>query len=130
MKREGWVVFITVLICWFSGPADSAFGQIPPPGYDRAVKLEQDRLNKPPMDLDSVTLIDTVEIYDPEKSESDIQIMRTRYSIREYCHEILRIQNPDILLDHQPHTFIDPKTYNDIIIRLNQAGQIDTIPRK
>lgn len=82
------------------------------------------------MDLDTVTLVDTTEIYDPEKSEYETRIIRYKYSMRDYCKEILRIQNPDVLLDHQPHTFIDPKTYDDITVRLNAAGKLDTIPPK
>jgi hypothetical protein len=39
------------------------------------------------------------------------------------------MNDPDILMDHQPHTIIDPKTYEDMIIRLNPAGKIDTIPK-
>ena len=80
-----------------------------------------------PLDRDSITLIDTVEVYNPSTYESERNIISSRLSIREYCLRYLGMGNADVLTDGLPHTIVDPKTYNDITIRLNQAGKIDTI---
>ena len=102
---------------------------MPPPGYERAMKMKQEMENKPLLDRDSVTLVDTTEIFDPTTYESETKIIVTRYSLRDYCKAYLNMNDPDILLDHQQHTIVDPKTYEDMIIRLNASGKIDTIPK-
>ena len=106
-----------------------AFSQMPPPGYERAMKMKQEMENKPLLDRDSVTLVDTTVIFDPSTYESETKIIVTRYSLRDYCKAYLNMNDPDILLDHQQHTIVDPKTYEDMIIRLNASGKIDTIPK-
>jgi hypothetical protein len=82
-----------------------------------------------PLERDSLTLVDTSMVFDPETYESEVIITRTRYSIKDYCKSFLGINDPDILLDRNPHTIIDPRTYEDLIIRLNSSGKIDTIPK-
>lgn len=109
--------------------ASTSHSQMPPPGYERAVKMKQEQESKPLLDRDSVTIVDTTEIFDPTTYESETKIIVSRYSIRDYCKSFLGINDPDILLDHQPHTIIDPKTYEDMVIRLNSSGKIDTIPK-
>jgi hypothetical protein len=106
-----------------------ASAQMPPPGYERAKKMQEERMKISPLDRDSITRIDTVVIFDGETYEEEIKVVQTRISIRDYCVLNLGMGNPDILLDGQPHTIIDPRTYNDMTIRLNQAGKIDTIPK-
>ena len=116
------LVFILIVI------TDSiASAQMPPPGYERAKKIQEERMKISPLDRDSITRIDTVVIFDVETYEEEVKIVQTRISIRDYCLLNLGMGNPEILLDGQPHTIIDPKTYNDMTIRLNQAGKIDTI---
>jgi len=102
---------------------------MPPPGYERAVKDKQARESIPMMDRDTITLVDTAMIYDPTTDESETKIIVTKYSLRDYCRQFLNINDPEILLDHQPHTIIDPKTYDDLVIRLNASGKIDTLPK-
>ena len=106
-----------------------ASAQMPPPGYERAKKMQEERMKISPLDRDSLTRIDTVVIFDSETYEEEIKVVQTRISVRDYCTLNLGMGNPDILLDGQPHTIIDPRTYNDMTIRLNQAGKIDTIPK-
>ena len=103
---------------------------MPPPGYERAVKLQKERESIPYLDRDSITVVDTAVIFDPTTYEEEIKIIATTYSLRDYCKQFLGMNNPDILMDHQPHTIVDPKTYEDMTIRLNQSGKIDTIPKK
>ncbi len=104
-------------------PAET-MAQITPPGYDRAVKMELEKRNIPRLDRDSMTIIDTVAIFDPATNEESIQVITSTYSLRDYCTSILRMGNPDILLDEQPHTVVDPETYGDMIVRLTPQGKI------
>jgi hypothetical protein len=103
--------------------------QMPPPGYERERLRMEERMKIQPLDRDSLTVIDTAVVFDPVNYESETIIVHTRYSLRDYCKNILGIQNPDMLLDGKPHKIVDPKTYGDLIIRLNPAGRIDTSPR-
>jgi hypothetical protein len=107
---------------------DSA-AQMPPPGYERAIKIQQEREKLAPMDRDSVTLIDTIQVFDPDTYESETRIVSSRVSVRDYCIRLLGMANPDILLDRNPHTIIDPRTYDELTIRLNERGKLDTIPK-
>ena len=107
----------------------SAIGQISPPGYEREMERYKAQQKISPLERDSVTVIDTVEVFDPETYESTTQIIITNYSLKDYCINFLAITDPNMLLDGKPHTIIDPRTYEDIIIRLNSSGKIDTIPK-
>jgi len=119
-------MFLAFGILFYTAPA---FSQMPPPGYERAVKMKMAQDNIPKMDRDSVTLVDTTEIFDPVTYESETKIIVSRYSLRDYCRQYLGMNDPEILLDQQPHTILDPKTYEDMTIRLNSSGKIDTIPK-
>lgn len=120
------VKFIVVLFLLFTFHYQSS-AQIPPPGYDYYKKQYEERMKISPLDRDSITLIDTVDVYNPSTYESERNIISSRLSLRDYCLRYLGMGNADILTDGLPHTIVDPKTYNDITIRLNQAGKIDTI---
>ena len=106
------------------------FSQMKPPGYERAVKIQEEQNKLSPLDRDSIMIIDTVVVFDPTTYQESVTITSTKYSLKYYCKEFLRMQDPDILLDGNPHTIVDPKTYDDLIIRLNSSGKIDTIPPK
>ncbi len=103
--------------------------QITPPGYDREMEMRAAMNNIPPLDRDSISIVDTVVIFNPETYEETTTIIKSTYSLREYCKTFLGMNNPDILLDGNPHTIVDPQTYEDLTIRLNPAGKIDTIPK-
>ena len=109
--------------------ADSS-AQMPPPGYERAVKIQEERNKISRMELDSMVLIDTVLIFDPDTYEEETQIMTRSISLKDYCTTYLGMGNPDILLDHQPHIIIDPKTYEEITIMLTPDGKIQRTPKK
>lgn len=117
------VIFPCYLLCI----AISGFSQMPPPGYERAVKIQEEQKKLSPLDRDSIMIIDMVIVFDPATYEETTTITNTKYSLKYYCKEFLRMQDPDILLDRKPHTIVDPVTYEDLIIRLNEAGKIDTI---
>lgn len=117
-------IFTFLLLYGYSSNA-----QMPPPGYERAKKIQDDRNKLSAMDRDSVTLTDTITIFDPNTYEQEVRIVSYRISLREYCFRELGIGNPEILKDGNPHTIIDPRTYEDLTIRLNPAGKIDTIPK-
>lgn len=106
------------------------YAQMPPPGYDRAIQIREEQKKLSPLDRDSIMITDTVLIFDPTTSEESITITNTKYSLKYYCKEFLRMQDPDILLDRNPHTIVDPRTYEDMIIQLNSSGKIDTLPPK
>ena len=103
--------------------------QMPPPGYERAKQIQDERSKMPLMDRDTITLIDTIALFDPNTYEQEIRIVETRISVRDYCIRYLNMSNPEILLDGKPHTIINPRTYEDLIIRMDQSGRIDTIPQ-
>ena len=117
------VIFPCYLVCL----ALSGFSQMPPPGYERAVKIQEEQKKLSPLDRDSIMIIDTVIVFDPATYEESTTITNTKYSLKYYCKEFLRMQDPDILLDRKPHTIVDPVTYEDLIIRLDESGKIDTI---
>ena len=106
-----------------------SFSQINPPGYERELQMRAAEKVLSPMERDSITIIDTVAIFNPETYEETIQVITATYSLAEYCKTFLGMNNPDILLDGKPHTIVDPRTYEDMIIRLNPGGKIDTIPK-
>lgn len=124
------VVRRMIFPCYLVCVALSGFSQMPPPGYERAVKIQEEKKKLSPLDRDSIMIIDTVIVFDPSTYEETTTITQTNYSLKYYCKEFLRMQDPDILLDHNPHTIVDPKTYEDLIIRLSPSGKIDTIPGK
>ena len=124
------VVKKALLPCFLVCMTLHGFAQMPPPGYDRAVKIREEQKKLSPLDRDSIMVTDTVIIFDPETSKESTTVTNTKYSLNYYCKEFLRIQDPDILLDGNPHTIVDPRTYEDMIIRLNSSGKIDTIPPK
>jgi hypothetical protein len=122
-------VRMTLLICLLF-ISFTAFSQIQPPGYEREMKMREAQKQLTLLDRDSITLVDTVVIFDPTTYEESTTITVTTYSLRDYCKNMLGMNDPDILLDNQQHTIIDPKNYGDLIIRLNPSGKIDTIPQK
>ncbi len=118
------LLVIAFMICYIA----SSSAQMPPPGYERAIKIEEARQRMPPMERDSITLIDTSTVFDPATYEEEVLITQIRISIKDYCTEYLGISKPEMLMDGKPHSIIDPRTYEEIIIRMNSAGKIDTIP--
>ena len=118
---------LTLVIMFISN--QDVLGQIRPPGYDREVQIRQAMANIPVLDRDTITVVDTTVIFDPNTYESETKIITSKYSLRDYCKVFLGMNDPDILLDRKPHTIVDPKTYEDLIIRLNEAGKLDTIPK-
>jgi hypothetical protein len=105
-------------------------GQITPPGYEREMEMRKAEKTLSRLDRDSVTVTDTVIVFDPSTYEESTTITITNYSLRDFCKNFLGMPNPDILLDGKPHTIVDPRNYGDLMIRLNEAGKIDTIPPK
>ncbi|MBK8832398.1 MAG: hypothetical protein IPN60_16375 [Saprospiraceae bacterium] len=122
-------VKLTLLTCMLF-ISFTAFSQIQPPGYERELKMREAQKQLTLLDRDSITLVDTVVVFDPTTYEESTTITVTTYSLRDYCKNMLGMNDPDILLDNQQHTIIDPKNYGDLIIRLNPSGKIDTIPQK
>ncbi len=122
-------VKLTLLTCMLF-ISFTAFSQIQPPGYEREMKMREAQKQLTLLDRDSITLVDTVVVFDPTTYEESTTITVTTYSLRDYCKNMLGMNDPDILLDNQQHTIIDPKNYGDLIIRLNPSGKIDTIPQK
>ena len=103
--------------------------QMPPPGYERAIKIQEERNKLSRLDRDSIAIVDTIVIFDPNTLKEDVQIIDFRVSIRDYCIRYLGMSNPDILLDGNPHVIIDPETYEDITVRLTPDGKIERMPK-
>lgn len=102
---------------------------MPPPGYERAIKMRDAEKAVNQLDRDSITVTDTIVVFDPTTYQETTTVTVTNYSLRDFCKNFLGMANPDILLDGAQHTIIDPKTYEEMIIRLNPNGLIDTIPK-
>lgn len=105
-------------------------GQMNPPGYERAVKMEMEKRNTPRLDRDSLTVVDTAIIYDPETYRDSMIVVSTTYSIRDYVRNFYALSDADILLDGQPHVIIDPNTFEEIMIRLTPDNKIEVRPNK
>ena len=108
----------------------TADAQMKPPGYERAVQYERERRAMPRLDRDSITIVDTIAVTDPVTNEESIQVITAVYSLRDYITITYAMNNPDILLDEQPHVIIDPATYEEIMIRLTPAGKIEVKPKE
>lgn len=105
--------------------------QITPPGYDREVEQMKEQRKASVMDRQSVIVIDTAMIIDPDDFSEIIKITRDTISLRQYCEGRLGVQNADGLLDGKPRTITNPVTYEDMIIQWNRsAGRLDTLRRK
>lgn len=104
--------------------------QIKPPGYDREMEMRKAEKQLSRLDRDSITVTDTVVVFDPTTYQETVSVIVTNYSTRDFCKNFLGMSDPDILLDGQPHTIVDPRTYGDLIIKLSPSGKIDTIPPK
>ena len=119
--------FLSVFVLLFAIHYQSS-AQMPPPGYERAKKVQDEQNKVSLLDRDSLTVIDTVLIFDPTTYEEETRIVNTKFSLRDYCIKYLGIDG-NILLDRNPHIIIDPKTYEDITVQLNPAGKIVVIPK-
>ncbi len=116
-------IILSCLLLVYAG----ATAQISPPGYEREMKMREAEKQMSMLDRDTITVTDTVVVFDPTTYEESVMVVNTKYSLRDYCKNVLGIPDPDILLDRKPHTIVDPKNYGDMIIRLNEGGKIDTI---
>ena len=105
-------------------------GQITPPGYEREMEMRKAEKTLSRLERDSVTVTDTVVVFDPATYQESVTVTVTNYSLSDFCKNFLGMNNPEILLDGKPHTIVDPRTYGDLIIMLNSSGKIDTIPPK
>ena len=50
---------------------------MPPPGYERAVKIQEEQKKMSPLDRDSIMIIDTVIVFDPATYEESATITNT-----------------------------------------------------
>ena len=101
-----------------------------PPGYERAVQMEREKRAIPRLDRDSITIVDTVAVLDPVTNEESIQVITAVYSLRDYIKITYAMNDPDLLLDGQPHVIIDPATYEEITIRLTPDNKIEVKPKE
>lgn len=101
---------------------------ITPPGYEREVKAMEERMRTSILDTDSVTVVDTIVLFDPETFKDTTQYVESTLSWRDYMMYRLGINQPDALLNGAPHTLMDPRRYEDLIVRWNEgATKLDTI---
>ena len=102
--------------------------QITAPGHDRDLKTIRDLQANSILDRDSVTLVDTVVLFDPDTYVETMRVIESRLSIRDYCTEILGYDTPNELLKGDILTITNPVTYEPMKIRWNpEASKIDTI---
>jgi len=80
------------------------------------------------LDRDSLTVIDTIALYDPTTNEESIRIVSSNLSWRDYMMFRLGINRPDALLNGAPFTLMDPRTYENITVRWNaNTTKLDTV---
>ncbi len=105
-----------------------ATAQLPGPGakrdYDRIQELERGTV----LQKDTIVMLDTILLYDPETYVETMTIVTTKYSVFDYCKQILGISNPNDLIDGREMNITNPETYEPMTVRWNApAGKIDTI---
>ena len=98
------------------------------PGAKRDYERIQELKRGTVLQQDSVVLLDTIVLFDPETFEEEWKVVTSKYSIFDYCKQLLGISNPNDLLDGQEMTIANPETYEPMKIRWNASeGKIDTI---
>jgi len=102
--------------------------QIEGPGAKRDYERIQELKRGSVLQQDSVVLLDTIILFDPETFEEEWKIVSSKYSVFDYCKQLLGISNPNDLLDGQEMTIANPETYEPMKIRWNASeSKIDTI---
>ena len=105
--------------------------QIKPPGYERERKLWlEQREQGSVLDQETVIVLDTSIIIDPETFKETVKIIRDTMTVRAYLEGRLGVQEPDRLLNGVPVKITDPVSYEEMIIRWNdKIRKIDTLTR-
>ena len=123
---------LALVTIWFgagcSGLISDAHAQMPGPFHEEEQKALREMQKNSVLTQDSVVMVDTVELYDPDTFEKEVRIIRENVSIWDYCIGYLGIDNPNILLDGSTIEVTDPRTYEPLRVRWNHNTQkIDTI---
>lgn len=101
---------------------------MPGPFYEEEQQALENMKNMSVLNRDSVVLIDTVVVFDPETFKETTRIVESKMSLWEYCQNMLGIQNPNRILDGETMTITNPDTYEEMKIRWNHSrSRIDTI---
>ena len=120
--------FLSVTCMLIAFVAQDLNAQIPGPGAERDMKRIKELEKGSVLRQDSVALSDTIVVFDPENYEETMTVVNSKYSLYDYCQQILGISNPDVLLDGQPVEITDPVTYETMMIRFNpERVKIDTV---
>ena len=120
---------VTILV--LLGLSVSSVAQIRPPGYEREIEARQERMRTSILDQDSVMVVDTITLFDPETYRDTVMIVSSNLSWRDYMTLRLGIQEPDRLLNGAPYTLTDLRTYRQMVVRWNATEtKIDTISRE
>ena len=105
-----------------------AFAQINPPGYEREMQAMEERKRTNVLDKDSLTVRDTVILFDPTTEIEEVKVIESTLSWRDYMMFRLGINQPDNLLNGAPLKLTDPKTYEPITVQWNATEtKLDTI---
>lgn len=119
-------LMLIALLCALESEA-----QIRPPGYEREVAEMEQRRYTNVLDRDSLTVIDTIVLYDPDTYAETMRIVKSRISWREYCTGRLGINQPEQLLNGAPMTLTDPRTFEKVVVQWNAStSKLDTIRRE
>ena len=102
--------------------------QIRPPGYEREIAAMEVRRQTSVLEKDSVTVRDTIVLFDPDTYRDTMKFVSSQISWKDYLMFRLGVNEPEKLLNGEPMTIMDPGTYEDITIRWNaSATKLDTI---
>ncbi len=115
---------IAIMMVLYTGTTAQMDGPGAKRDFDRIQELKRGSV----LQQDTVVMRDTIMLYDPETFVETMQIVVSKYSVFDYCKDILGISNPNDLLDGQEMTIANPETYDPLTVRWNaSAGKIDTI---
>ncbi len=117
---------LTLIVLLFAG-AD-AIAQMPGPGAKRDMERIREMQRGSVLRKDTIKLTDVVTVVDPETGREEDQVIVSKYSIFDYCQQLLGMNDPDVLLKGMPVQITDPQTYEPLVIQWNSsAARIDTI---
>ena len=95
------VFFCLVLFLLTGG---STIAQLPGPGAERDMRRINEMKQGNALQKDTVTIVDTVVVFDPETYVETMTVVTSKFSIYEYCQQVLGISKPEELLDGREMT--------------------------
>jgi len=104
--------------------------QLTGPGAKRDAERIEELKRGSVLQQDTITMLDTIVVFDPQTFVETWTVVTSKYSVYDYCNQILGISNPNDLLDGREMKITNPDTYAPMVVRWNASvGKIDTIQK-